>query len=141
MDASAIVANPHRYTPGELSALQFCFNEVARTDVESVATELDNNPPEEVVLIESGITPHRIQKKVNGLARETIPPECTLLTEGIDVLKVALHWAVRAWSASGNGWAMIDYGMQEVPCRDNYRERSDCPSAKRIPKKAARNCQ
>jgi phage terminase large subunit GpA-like protein len=114
MDAGAVVANPNRYTPGELSALQFYYNEVARTDAESVATELDNDPPEETVLIESGITPHRIQKKVNGYARKAIPTDCTLLTQGIDVRKVALHWVVRAWSTSGNGWSTIDYGVHEV---------------------------
>lgn len=121
MDAGAVVSNENRYDPTllpdgsqtELSALQHYFNEVARIGPEAVATELDNNPPEETAVVESGITPHRIQKQVSGLPRKTIPNGCTLLTQGIDVRKVALHWVVRAWKPDGTGY-VVDYGIHEV---------------------------
>lgn len=121
MDAGAVVSNPNRFDPtllpdgtqAEVSALQHYFNEVARIGQEAVDTELDNNPPEETAVVESGITPHRIQKQVSGLARKVIPNGCTVLTQGIDVRKVALHWVVRAWRPDGTGFT-IDYGIQEV---------------------------
>jgi hypothetical protein len=113
MDAGAEVANPHRHTAQQLSALQFYYDQVARTDAASVSSEYDNDPPEETGLVESGITPHRIQKQVSGYPRKVIPPGCTVLTQGIDVRKVALHWVVRAWRPDGTGF-VIDYGVHEV---------------------------
>jgi hypothetical protein len=121
MDAGAEVANPNRFDPQELpdgtqlevSALQRYYNEVARIGPEAVASEYDNDPPEEAGPIESGITPHRIQKQLSGYARKTVPPECTVLTQGIDVRKVALHWVVRAWRPDGTGFT-IDYGVHEI---------------------------
>jgi hypothetical protein len=121
MDAGAEVANPNRFDPQELpdrtqlevSALQRYYNEVARIGPEAVASEYDNDPPEEAAAIESGITPHRIQKQLSGYQRKVVPPECTVLTQGIDVRKVALHWVVRAWRPDGTGFT-IDYGIHEV---------------------------
>lgn len=121
MDAGAEVANANRFdgqtlpdgTQLEVSALQRYFNEVARIGPEAVASEYDNDPPEEAGPIESGITPHRIQKQLSGYQRKVIPPECTVLTQGIDVRKVALHWVVRAWRPDGTGF-IVDYGVHEV---------------------------
>lgn len=139
MDAGAEVSNHNRFNPQvlddpgdemlrrhfltlglgslfaqvEVSALQRYFNEVARIGPEAVATEFDNDPPEESGPIESGITPHRIQRQVSGYPRKTIPPGCTVLTQGIDVRKIALHWVVRAWRPDGTGF-VIDYGVHEV---------------------------
>ena len=121
MDAGSEVANPNRFdgqtlpdgSQLEVSALQRYFNEVARIGPEAVASEYDNDPPEEAGPIESGITPHRIQKQLSGYHRKVIPPECTVLTQGIDVRKVALHWVVRAWRPDGTGF-VVDYGVHEV---------------------------
>lgn len=126
MDAGAVVANPHRFDPAELgdgtrleeSALQRYYNMVARLGPEAVATEYDNDPPEETGIVESGITPNRIQRQVSGVPRRTIPPGCTVLSQGIDVRKVALHWVVRAWRLDSESlhWTgyTIDYGVTEV---------------------------
>lgn len=125
MDAGAEVANPHRFNPTELgdgtqlevSSLQRYYNEVARVGPEAVATEYDNDPPEETGVVESGITPYRIQRQVSGVPRRQIPPGCTILTQGIDVRKVALHWVVRAWRPEESGvWTgfTIDYGVTET---------------------------
>ena len=63
--------------------------------------------------MESGINPHRIQRQLSGYERKVIPSGCILLTCGIDVRKVALHWVVRAWMPDGTGYT-IDYGVHEV---------------------------
>src|SRR5262245_17231783 len=72
MDAGAEVANLNRFnaqelpdgTQLELSAIQRYYNEVARIGPEAVASEYDNDPPEEAGPVESGITPTRIQRQL-----------------------------------------------------------------------------
>jgi hypothetical protein len=121
MDRGAVVANPHRFNPQtlpdgsqlEVSALQRYYNEVARTSPEAVATEFDNDPPEESGPVESGITAWRIQNQLSGYDHRVIPPGCIVLTVGIDCGKRLLHWVVRAWRADGTGFT-IDYGRFET---------------------------
>lgn len=113
MDEGAIVANPNRFTPLEASALEFYFVEVARIGPDAVATEYNNDPPEESGPIESGITATRVQKQISGYPRKLIPPGCEVLTQGIDCRKIALHWVVRAWRMDGTGFT-IDYGVHDV---------------------------
>ena len=126
MELGAIVANPNRFngeklpdgTQVEVSALQHYFNEVARLGQEAVSTEYDNDPPEESGPQDSGLTAWRIQKQVSGYPRKIVPPGCTLITQGIDVGKVILHWVVRAWKVDEAGCLVtgytIDYGFQDV---------------------------
>lgn len=121
MDAGATVANPHRYDPADLgdgttlevSALQRYYNMVARVGVEAVATEYDNDPPEESGDRESGITPHRVQNQLSGFPAGLVPPKTIKITQGIDVGKILLYWVVRAWQADGTGHT-IAYGTQAV---------------------------
>lgn len=121
MDAGAIVSNPNRFenmllpdgTLKEESALQHYYNLIAKLGPEVVATEYDNDPPEESAVIESGLTPTRIQKQVSGYNRRKIPSGCVVLTQGMDVRKVAIHWVIRAWKPDGTGY-VIDYGVHEV---------------------------
>lgn len=116
MNAGAVVANPNRKDAANLTALQFYFDQIARTSKEAVATEYDNDPPEESGPIESGLTPHRIQRQLSGLGRGVIPEDATIVVRGIDVRKIALHWAVRAWKpylGSVVGYT-IDYGVHEI---------------------------
>ena len=121
MDAGAIIANEHRYdatpqpdgTLREASALEAYYNLVAKLGPEVVATEYDNDPPEEAAYVASGLNPTRIQRQCSGYERRIIPPGCTVLTCGIDVRKVALHWVVRAWAPDCSGYT-IDYGVHEV---------------------------
>jgi len=125
MDLGAEVANPHRFDNAklpdrsrlEVSALQRYYNEVVRIGPEAVACEYDNDPPEETGIVESGITPHRIQRQVSGVARRRIPDDCTMVTQGVDVRKIALHWVVRAWRPEEKEtWTgfTIDYGVTET---------------------------
>jgi len=138
MDEGAVVSNPNRFddspvpcaiggdgaelmssissddlAKNEVSALQAYYNLIAKLGPEVVATEYDNDPPEESAIVESGLAPTRIQKQLNGLGRRVIPNGATLLTQGIDVRKRALHWVVRAWTPDGS-FHTIDYGIHEV---------------------------
>lgn len=121
MDAGAVVANPNRFNSErlpdgsrvEVSALQHYFNEMADKSPEFCACELDNDPPEEAGPVESGITSHLILQHMSGYDRLVIPPGCTVLTQGIDVGKYALHYVVRAWRQDGTGFT-IDKGVQDV---------------------------
>lgn len=113
MDAGAEVSNPYRHTAKQLSALEFYYVQVAKLGQAAVSTEYDNDPPEEAGPVESGITAYRIQRQVNGYARKVVPPTCTLLTQGIDTRKVALHWTVRAWQADCTPFT-LDYGVTET---------------------------
>jgi hypothetical protein len=121
MDAGAIVTNPYRFDgrllldeqPSEASALQACYNLIADRGLEHFNTEYQNDPPEVMGPVESGITPKRIQEQVSGYARKVIPTGCIKLTAGIDVGKYYLHWVVRAWRADGTGFT-IDYGHHDV---------------------------
>lgn len=121
MDAGAVVSNCNRFvdtllpdgTQTELSALQHYFNLVAKLGQENVSTEYDNDPPELDTAIESGLAPTRIQRQVSGYDRLIVPPEVTIITQGIDVRKTALHYVVRGWRPDGTGF-VLDYGVHEV---------------------------
>jgi len=121
MDAGAVLTNPERYSreilpdgsQAEVSALQRCYNIIADRGPEAFLTEYQNDPPEETGPQESGITAHRIQKQVSGYPRKVIPPGCTLLTQGVDCRKVAMHWVIKAWRPDAT-FFVIDYGVQEV---------------------------
>ncbi len=114
MDAGAIVANPaRRGDESELSALQFYFNEQVRLGAEGVATEYDNDPPEESGPVESGITAYRIQRQVNGFDRKIVPDGCTVVSQGIDCKKAGLHCVSRAWEPDGTGYT-IHYEFHET---------------------------
>lgn len=113
MDAGAAVANPNRYEQGQLSALQFYFDEAARKGLDYAQTELDNDPPEESGPVESGINVGLIQRQLNGLPVRALPPGTVAITHTVDVGKWKLHWVVRAWLADGSGHT-IEYGIQDV---------------------------
>jgi hypothetical protein len=115
MNVGADVANPHRHYAGQLSAIQFYFDEWARKDEGYVLTELDNNPPEDSGRIESGITPQLVQRQLSGVKHRIIPDGCTVLVHASDVGKTkGFHWVVRAFKPDGTGYT-IDYGIMDVP--------------------------
>jgi hypothetical protein len=125
MDAGAVVANPFSYdgrtlpdgSQLQVSAIQRYYDFVADNGEEAALCELQNNPPDEAKVQESGITPSRIQCQVSGYPRRIIPPGCIVLTQGIDVNKSYCHWVVRSWRPEPTGYATgfaIDYGITEV---------------------------
>lgn len=121
MDAGAEVANPHRFNPellpdgsqAEVSALQHYYNEVARIGPDAVATEYDNEPPEESEAIDSGLSAQAIQLRLSGYQRKIVPPGCVFVTQGIDVKKSGLHFVVKAWLPDATNY-VIDYGFAET---------------------------
>ena len=121
MDEGAVVSNPNRFngsklldgTQVEVSALQRYYNEVVRIGPDAVATEYDNDPPEISGPVESSITPRRVQSQLSGYPRRIVPPGCTVVVQGMDVGKTAIHWVVRAWRPDCIGY-VIDYGVQDV---------------------------
>lgn len=121
MDAGAVVSNPNRFnneelpdcTTREASALQAYYNLVAKLGSAVVATEYDNDPPEESSILDLSVPASRIQNQLNGFARGIVPDGCTVVTQGVDVRKSQLHWVVRAWKDDGTGYT-IDYGIDTV---------------------------
>jgi hypothetical protein len=121
MDAGAVVTNPYRFDPrpledgepGQLSALQACYDIIADRGWEHFNTEYQNDPPEEETGVTSGITAHKVARCLSGYPRRTVPPECHVLTQGVDVKKDALHWVIKAWRADATNY-VIDYGVTDV---------------------------
>jgi hypothetical protein len=121
MDAGAEVANPNRFDGRELpdgsqievSTLQSYYNAVARLGPEAVATEYDNDPPEEFSSLGTTLTAGMVQKRLSGYARRIVPYDCVALTQGIDVKKEGLHWVVKAWKEDCTNY-VVDYGFFET---------------------------
>lgn len=120
IEAGARLSNPHRFDdrpqedgePKEVSALQFALNAIAKYGLVHFQTEYQNEPPEELGFVDSGISARAIQLRLSGYERGVVPPDATLLTHGIDVKKVGAHWLVRAWRPDATCW-IVDYGFTE----------------------------
>lgn len=121
LERDCIVSNPHSHStklhedgePLELSAIQSYYNKVADLGEKSVATEIDNDPPEEVGPQGSGLTWQTVASRLSGLDRGQIPANASCITAGIDLGKYLCHWVVIAWW-KGAGGCIIDYGRAEV---------------------------
>ncbi|MCC7085884.1 MAG: phage terminase large subunit family protein [Pirellulales bacterium] len=121
MDRGAKVANEHRFngqvlpdgTQLEVSALQRYFNEVARIGWEAVATEYDNDPPEQSGPQTDGISAALVMSRVNGREQRILPRDTIALTAAIDIGKYYCHWVVTAWREQAIG-CVVDYGIAEV---------------------------
>lgn len=122
MHAGAEVTNPNRYddrlladgTQYEISALQRYYNEVARIGAESVATELDNDPPEDAHTDSTHLTAYHIQEHCrSGLDQHVVPHEAVAVTAGLDIKKLGFHYCVWAWHEDASG-VCIDYGFHEI---------------------------
>ena len=123
MNAGAAVANPNRKDPHQLTALQFYYDQIARTSKESVATEYDNDPPEEAVVEGSvTLTPHRVQVAWSGFERGIVPADTTCLTCGADVGLQGLHYVVMAHTQDGRSrivnYAKHDFFTDGLQARD-----------------------
>ena len=99
--------------PLELSAIQSYFNRVADFGEKAVATEIDNDPPEESGPMGIGLTADIVTSRISGLARRQLPINTVALTAAIDLGKYRCHWVVAAWW-QGAGGVIVDYGIAEV---------------------------
>ncbi len=113
MDAGAVVSNPNRVEPGQLSPLQHCYDIIADRGAEAFATEYQNDPPDDRADEEGGITAPMIQTKVNGIPRGIVPADVTAMGAGFDIGDRACHWAVVGGVPGARGY-VIDYGVAEV---------------------------
>jgi hypothetical protein len=81
MDAGGEVANPHRFDHRirpeggtvEVSALEHYYGWVARIGPANTATEFDNDPPDELGLLD--LTPEQIRESRSGYGYRVVPPE------------------------------------------------------------------
>lgn len=109
MDAGARVGWAERFNQDEISAIQYAMN--LKIDKPfAFAAEYQNEPiPTEVSSDLPELKADELSKRLNGLARLTVPHECNRLTAFIDVGS-RVHWyAVIAWDQSFGG-SIIDYG-------------------------------
>lgn len=115
MDAGAIIGNPYRYDAqrGEVSALQACYNFIARTSWESFCTEMQNDPPEVDGPQTSGLNASIVESRTNGLQQREVHRDATKVVVSIDLGDFACHWQAKAWMPGGIGMT-IDHGIVEV---------------------------
>ena len=79
----------------------------------AVATEIDNDPPEEVGPQGSGLTWQTVAGRLSGMDRGQLPANASCITIGLDLGKYLCHWVAVAWW-KGAGGTVIDYGRAEV---------------------------
>lgn len=121
IEAGCIVSNPYSYSkklhadgePLELSSIQAYYNRVADVGTKSVATEIDNDPPEDAGPIGQGLTAEIVASRISGLNRFMIPANTVALTAAIDLGKYRCHWVVTAWQQGGTGF-IVDYGEEAI---------------------------
>jgi hypothetical protein len=125
IERDCVISNPSSYSkkqhedgdPLELSAVQSYYNKVADLGEKAVATEIDNDPPEEVGPQGSGLTWQIVAGRLSGLDRGQLPANASCITASIDLGKYLCHWVVVAWW-KGAGGVVIDYGRAEVAGTD-----------------------
>lgn len=125
LERGCVVSNPSSYSKKmhedgdqlELSAIQSYYNKVADLGEKTVATEIDNDPPEEAGPQGSGLTWRTVAGRISGLDRGQIPANASCITAAIDLGKYLCHWVVIAWW-KGAGGCVIDYGRAEVAGTD-----------------------
>ena len=127
MDRGAVVSNEDWFMDGllpdgtqeEASALQRCFNYIARFGMESFMAEEQNDPPEELQPEGTGITEGIVSHRLNKEERRIVPNGTKAVTAAIDCGKWRIHWGVVAWKGDASG-SVIDYGTRDVyPSGDN----------------------
>lgn len=125
IERDCVISNPSSYSKKmhedgellELSAIQAYYNKVADLGEKAVATEIDNDPPEEVGPQGSGLTWQMVAGRLSGLDRGQLPANASCVTAAIDLGKYLCHWVVIAWW-KGAGGTVIDYGRAEVAGTD-----------------------
>lgn len=107
MDAEAVTYWRHRKYPKDLSPIQTAMN-IAILTPRVFASEMQQQPLE-IKLQNSKITPAQMVQKVNGLDREHVPPDATVLSVGVDVHMDILYFVVVAWEPDFTGY-VLHYG-------------------------------
>lgn len=108
MDLGAAVAWPQRFDPDEISALQHAFNLRLKLGDEAFFSEYQNDPLQPSAAIEA-LDPVAIAKKLNGLARGTVPLAASHLVAFVDVQQDLLYYLVLGVAPNFTG-DIVDYG-------------------------------
>ena len=135
MDEGGEVANSHRYDHRirpeggtvEVSALEHYYGWVARIGPANTATEFDNDPPDELGLLD--LTSEQIRDSRSGSDYRVVPAGTVRLTVGADVKKLGLHWAAVAWDERCVGsivefhfWRFATAGQRPEACENAVLE-------------------
>lgn len=131
MEDGGEVANLHRYDHRirpeggtvEVSAFEHYYGWVARFGQASASTELDNDPPDELGLLD--LTTEQILDSRSGSDYKVVPQGTVRLTVGIDVKKTDLHWVAIAWDKKCVGsivelhtWKLSTAGQRAEACEN-----------------------
>lgn len=117
IEAGCVVSNPYSFSkkihadgePMELSTCHAYFNKVADFGEKAVATEIDNDPPEEVGPQGSGLTVQTIVKRIGDYGQGEAPETTRIRTVAIDLGNYKSHWVDVAWEGNAVG-SIVDYG-------------------------------
>jgi hypothetical protein len=135
MDEGGEVANQHRYDHRirpeggtvEVSALEHYYGWVARIGPANTATEFDNDPPDELGLLD--LTSEQIRDSRSGFDYRVVPPETVRLTVGVDIKKLGAHWVAVAWDEHCVGsiveyhfWRFATAGQRPEACENAVLE-------------------
>lgn len=115
MDAEAVTYWKYRQYPKDLSPIQTAMN-IAILTPDVFASEMQQQPLE-IRLQNSKITPAQMVQKVNGLAREHVPPDATVLSIGVDVGQEILHYVVAAFEPDFTGYVTRYGTFPEQPVK------------------------
>jgi hypothetical protein len=135
MDEGGEVANPHRYDHRirpeggtvEVSALEHYYGSVARIGPVNTATVLDNDPPDELGLLD--LTAEQIRDSRSGSDYRVVPQGTVRLTVGVDIKKLGAHWVAVAWDEHCVGsivefhfWRFATAGQRPEACENAVLE-------------------
>lgn len=126
IEAGCVVSNPYSYSkkihsdgePMELSTCHAYFNKVADFGEKAVATEIDNDPPEEVGPQGSGLTANLVVSRIGDYGQGECPESTRVKTAAIDLGNYKSHWVATAWEGNAIG-SVFDYGIQKTFGIDN----------------------
>lgn len=127
-DEGARAAWPERFDPAKcLSAVQECMNfKIDRPA--AFAAEGQNDPlsltPEADAL---ALDPATVARRLTGVPRGVVPPECSRLTAFVDVSESVLWYAVCAWDDKFGG-SVIEYGCWPPQPRAYFRQADARPT-------------
>ncbi|AMV18250.1 terminase gpA endonuclease subunit [Planctomyces sp. SH-PL14] len=108
MDAGFTVVNKFRFRPGEISAQQHIYNQIADNGLPMVLAEYQNAPKAEQA--DTGIPKaDALEKRRSGLKRWVVPAETQVVVSHIDVGQTVLWWTAAAYWGSFGG-SFIAYG-------------------------------
>tara|TARA_R110000868_G_scaffold9753_1_gene47979 strand:+ start:414 stop:2480 length:2067 start_codon:yes stop_codon:yes gene_type:complete len=121
IEAGCQVSNPYSYSkkihadgePMELSTCHAYFNKVADFGEKAVATEIDNDPPEEVGPQGNGLTAQTIVKRIGDYGQGDAPETTLRRTAAIDLGNYKSHWVATAWEGNAVG-SIFDYGIAKT---------------------------